>query len=156
MKLHGRTKDLTGQHFGRLTAIEPTNKRSGSSVVWLCKCDCGNEKGISSNDLRRGSTKSCGCLQKEISKKLTIKRNTLVDGTNINFLTQKTRSDNTSGHKGVYWNKRQRKWHAQIHLRGKNYHLGYFENIQDAIDARKAAEEELFEPMIEKYKEEHE
>lgn len=64
-KLHGNMKDLTGQKFGRLTAIEDSGKRVGSSVRWLCRCDCGNLVIVSSNALRTGNTKSCGCLQRE-------------------------------------------------------------------------------------------
>lgn len=59
-------KDLTGQRFGRLVALYPTEKRSkGNGVIWLCHCDCGNLKEIVSNSLLSGVTKSCGCLQKE-------------------------------------------------------------------------------------------
>lgn len=58
-----RMIDLTGQRFGMLVAIKPTDKRSekGTSVFWLCKCDCGNEKEISAQSLRKGRTTSCGC-----------------------------------------------------------------------------------------------
>lgn len=57
--------DLTGQIFGRLTVLEPTNKRRGSSIIWKCQCECGNICYKCSQDLRQGKTKSCGCLQKE-------------------------------------------------------------------------------------------
>lgn len=50
------------------------------------------------------------------------------------------RSDNTSGHTGVSWNKRISKWRAQIEHNQKRIHLGYFTDIEDAIAARKAAE----------------
>jgi len=63
-------KDLTGQKFGRLTAIEPTEKRSGSSIVWKCKCDCGEITFASQTHLSIGSKKSCGCLSKEHSTNL--------------------------------------------------------------------------------------
>lgn len=58
----GQFIDLSGQRFGNLTAIKRvgTQKSDGSSL-WLCKCDCGNEKVISSASLRYGSSKSCGC-----------------------------------------------------------------------------------------------
>jgi len=49
------------------------------------------------------------------------------------------RSDNTSGVKGVYWNKRIGKWHARIKAYGVCTHLGYFENFDDAMSARKSA-----------------
>ena len=56
--------DLTGQKFGRLTVIKRAENK-GIQVCWLCKCECGNEKVVNGNGLRRGGTKSCGCLQRE-------------------------------------------------------------------------------------------
>lgn len=60
-------KDLTDQRFGRLVAIERAGKKD-SHALWKCKCDCGNEKVISSRSLIRGGTRSCGCLQVEGAK----------------------------------------------------------------------------------------
>lgn len=64
-------KDITGQRFGRLTAIGPVGKNK-KGVVWLCRCDCGNTVTPLTNHLASGNTKSCGCLQKEIA----VRRNT--------------------------------------------------------------------------------
>lgn len=55
-------KDLSNQRFNKLVALEPTEKRSGSAVIWRCKCDCGNICEVSSANLQNGHTKSCGCL----------------------------------------------------------------------------------------------
>lgn len=55
-------KDLTGQKFGKLTAIKPLEKRINKKVVWLCKCDCGNECEIVGVSLTNGNSKSCGCI----------------------------------------------------------------------------------------------
>jgi len=63
--MRGTVKDLTGQKFGRLIAISPTDKRQNNSVMWRCKCSCGKECLVKSGSLRSGNTKSCGCLQKE-------------------------------------------------------------------------------------------
>lgn len=61
-------KDMTGLRFGRLTVISPTKKRDAHGVVyWLCKCDCGNDAVVNGTNLRKGSTKSCGCLRAEIN-----------------------------------------------------------------------------------------
>jgi len=57
-------KDLTGQRFGKLIAIKPTDKRKDKCVIWLCKCDCGNLYETKSNALIFGR-KSCGCLRFE-------------------------------------------------------------------------------------------
>ena len=152
MKLHTNVKDLTGQRFGRLVVIKPTERRYNRCIVWLCECDCGNKTEVVSANLTKGLTKSCGCLLKEVGAKVGSEKKSRVEGTDVSLLTQKLRKNNTSGYKGVSWDKRSSKWRAIITLKGNSYDLGYFENIQDAIKARKQAEEELFEPMLEKYK----
>lgn len=60
---YSRLRDLTGQRFGKLLVLSPTDKRvDNGSVVWLCKCDCGNIAEVSSRRLLRGKVRSCGCL----------------------------------------------------------------------------------------------
>ena len=49
-------------------------------------------------------------------------------------------SNNTSGHPGVYWHKRDSKWVAQIRHNYKQINLGCFTNIEEAVSARKAGE----------------
>lgn len=65
----GRLEDLTNQRFGRLIVIEKTDKRKCNSVVWKCKCDCGNECEAVAATLKRGKKQSCGCLKKESDRK---------------------------------------------------------------------------------------
>lgn len=58
--------DITNQKFYRLTALYPTDKRDRDrSVIWHCRCECGNEVNVSGKRLRQGNTKSCGCLNTE-------------------------------------------------------------------------------------------
>jgi hypothetical protein len=55
--------DLTNKRFGKLVALEPTDKRNGSQIVWKCQCDCGNIKEVMGNMLKSGQVSSCGhCL----------------------------------------------------------------------------------------------
>lgn len=63
--------DLTGQRFGRLVAVRPTERRVGSSVVWECKCDCGTTTFANQYTLKSGDKVSCGCLRKKRNKKST-------------------------------------------------------------------------------------
>ena len=58
-------KDLTGRKFGRLTAETPIRKNG--KVYWICRCECGNAKEVSSGNLVTGAVMSCGCLQRERS-----------------------------------------------------------------------------------------
>lgn len=59
-----RRKDISGQTFGRLTAIRDVGKR-GRKRLWLCACECGNETFGTADDLASGHKRSCGCLQPE-------------------------------------------------------------------------------------------
>ncbi len=63
--MHFNSLDVTGQRFGRLTAVAPTEERRQNYVVWLCRCDCGSEALVSMKQLRQGHTHSCGCLYHE-------------------------------------------------------------------------------------------
>lgn len=71
-KIHAITpspEDLTGQKFGRLTCIRLTDKLTWKhGAEWLCTCDCGNQTVVSAQNLKRGHTKSCGCLNIELYK----------------------------------------------------------------------------------------
>lgn len=57
--------ELTGQKFNRLTVKRFHSSNKHNKACWLCICDCGNELIVSTGDLKRGHTKSCGCLNKE-------------------------------------------------------------------------------------------
>ena len=61
-----------------------------------------------------------------------------------NEMNQKIRINNTSGVPGVNLNKKNNKWRARIRVDNKDMHLGYFNNKEDAIKARKAGEEKYF------------
>lgn len=155
-----RPKDLTGKKFGFLIAKEPTEQRAANgSIVWKCECTkCGKDCLVSVELLTKGVA-SCGCLQKEAVVKngqkvgRYVKEEHCVDGTNVKNLTQKLSKNNTSGVKGVYWDKSKNKWVAQIRFKGKNYYLGRYFKKEDAADARKIAEEKLFGDFLRWYSE---
>lgn len=62
--------DITGQKFNRLTVLMDYDKspRDGS-ILWKCKCTCGNTILATSTQLKSGDVKSCGCLKREASRK---------------------------------------------------------------------------------------
>ena len=59
-------KDLTGKRFDRLTVITKCGMDNNGCFTWLCRCDCGNEIVVSGANLRRGTTKSCGCYKRDM------------------------------------------------------------------------------------------
>lgn len=58
--------DLTGQRFGKLTAIQYAGKDDSKFRYrqWECKCDCGGTKVVKYRDLKRGNCRSCGCMMR--------------------------------------------------------------------------------------------
>lgn len=68
-------KDLSGKKFGKLTVIRATDKRTlAGTVIWECRCDCGNIAYVSGTNLKSGHTKSCGCTREEKFKKYREKK----------------------------------------------------------------------------------
>lgn len=55
-----KIRDITGQKFGKLTALKKVASKSGHTY-WLCQCECGNQKEIQTSHLTGGKIKSCGC-----------------------------------------------------------------------------------------------
>jgi len=146
-------KNYIGKRFGLLTVVSYDGKLEGAHR-WKCKCDCGNTTIVHQTLLQSGKTKSCGCLQATI-----IKDNMrFIDGTSVTSLEKaSTRliSSNSSGHNGVYLNKMNQKWTAQITFKGKTYYLGSFLKIEDAVTARKMAEQRIYSEFLEEYYEEN-
>lgn len=116
----------------------------------MCKCDCGNEQRVDINNLIHGKSEKCiKCRDKEVGR--ILKEREFKEGTKLSGLTQKVRSDSSTGAKGIYVNHRNGKYVAEIKLKGKKYWLGEFSNIEDAIKRRATAEAILFDPILEKY-----
>lgn len=65
--------DMTGKKCGRLTVLERAENDKHGNAMWKCKCECGNIITTLGYQLRSGHTKSCGCLQKDIVRKMNTK-----------------------------------------------------------------------------------
>lgn len=63
-----KRKQLIGEKFGQLTVLKATQERRHGSVVWECKCDCGNVTYATTEGLRAGDNVSCGCRNKAKEK----------------------------------------------------------------------------------------
>ncbi|MCL2775547.1 MAG: AP2 domain-containing protein [Oscillospiraceae bacterium] len=122
------SKDITGQRYGKLTAVKPTEKRAGTNVVWQCICDCGKTVYTNTGALKAGDVVSCGCLKR------------------------KKKNINSSGVTGVSLSKKHSKWKALIYVNHKNYYLGQYGTLEEASKVRKIAEEKHNESFLEWYK----
>ena len=144
--------DLTGRHFGRLTVLERAGCQNGYAT-WRCRCVCGKEIIAVSTLLLHGEVKSCGCLVSDEAKErqpLMIKA-VIRDGTSRNIESTKTRSP--FGVRGVgLSNCKSKRYEAQLTFRRKTVLRKTFETLEEAIAARKDAEEKYYKPLIEKWR----
>lgn len=139
-------KNIVGKRYGRLVVT----KELGHGYV-MCHCDCGNDKKIRKWSLMQGGIHSCGCLRKEAAPKRSDVRLLSKNGTNLSILaSKKTRSSNTSGVRGVHWDKSRCKWIGGVKIKGVDKKKR-FEKFEDAVEYRKMLEELYIEPLIEKY-----
>lgn len=89
-----RLKDLTGLRFGRWTVLifSHITQEKKRRKIWLCKCDCGNEKLVRADALTRGKSNSCGCYAKEISSKKAFKHGHVTNAQKKSTLSNGTRT----------------------------------------------------------------
>ena len=62
--------DITGQRFGRLTAIRRDGVGMCWKPKWICRCDCGREVSVFKCNIITGKTRSCGCLRSETTTRM--------------------------------------------------------------------------------------
>lgn len=157
---------MIGNKYGFLLVVKKDTKRKGYVV---CKCVCGNIKSIRATSLTKTKqpTKSCGCLQKRKASKnglnsilknskKQIERN-IDNNTNIQVISSNNPpKNNTSGVKGVSWNKEKEKWEAYIGIHNKRIRLGRFNTKAEAMKERLKAEQKYYKPILEKIEKEKE
>lgn len=67
--LTASVRNIEGRRNGRLVAVRCVGRTHEGRALWLCRCDCGGEKIVQSNNLlREAGTKSCGCLRLEANQ----------------------------------------------------------------------------------------
>ena len=143
-----RHRDYTGIRRGDLIGVRKTDKtvdhHGSPRPVWEWRCKCGRivEKAVF--ETAPGKSTCCPECARE-KKRLNARLNNLknrVDGTNMTesqlrgVLEGRLTRRNRSGIRGVSWAKNANKWTARGFKDGKPIHLGYFENIEDAANAR--------------------
>ncbi len=145
--------DLTGQRFGRLTALYHVNMENRvKSSYWHCRCDCGKELDVNTESLLRGLTQSCGCWNREQSEKMHDHMH-YQDDTCVEMLKRScsTTGKNKSGFRGLFQMKNG-KYRASITFQGKHYNLGHYDSFDRAVQAQLDAEEVLHMGYINAFK----
>lgn len=158
--LKNKASSHIGEKFGSLTVKEvkyfKTSDDGKGYTKCRCICDCGRTKTLRLDSLLAGHTTTCGqCKVEEYKEKRVkaLKNKEFLQGTQVGKIKfdKKPIKTNKSGVTGVNWDKTRGKWMAGIRFQGKKYNLGRFENIADAISARKEAEKAIFGSFIKWY-----
>lgn len=144
-------KDWVGKRFGKLTVLSHERYEKGQHF-WRCLCDCGKETVVRQQHLSSGKARSCGCL----AEMNLIDPDNQFKGTSIRHIKgqageRRPTVKSHSGIRGVYPSK-GKKWIAQIQFQGRTYHLGTFDNLEDARAAREKAEAEMYDATLLEWK----
>ena len=70
MKNKRQVEDLSGKTFGRWTVVEQADRNEFGHIYYWCVCACGYKARVIAHTLRRGTSKSCGCWQRELSAEM--------------------------------------------------------------------------------------
>ena len=157
-----------GEKIGYWTVIKPEvfDSKTGKRKT-LCRCICGKEKAVLPASLGTGKSLSCGCrrAEKQSDKQLKGKEKGQdivreIHAANVTAGMDRSLNKNSStGYTGVSYMKECNKYRAYITLHRKQIGLGCFDDIKDAVEARKNAElkyfgkyREIVKEIKEKYK----
>ena len=95
--------DLTGQKFGCWTVLSRAKNSLQGHSRWLCECDCGTQRVVLGNSLRRGESTNCGCVAKEKLRKINTKHNKKRHPLYSVWIGMKKRCLNKNDHAYMYY-----------------------------------------------------
>lgn len=152
-----KSPDLTGQVFGKLTVIGRSDRRNPrgkrTTPMWECRCECGNITYKATDTLTNPDESMCQECKGRIGAEIARQSAGFVGGTQISRIKNMTLiATNTSGCRGVYYDKKTNKYRARLKFKGKIMNFGSYTNFEDAVKARQAAEQEYFGSFLESLK----
>lgn len=146
-------KDLTGQRIGKLTVIGRSDKYGSrgkrQTQLWECVCECGAITYKATDTLTNPDISMCQNCAAEYA--ITRARENLgfEGGTQITKIKNRSEaSENLSGVRGVYLDRKTGKYRARLKFQGKLYNLGSYILLEDAVKARRRGEEEIFDTFL--------
>ncbi len=149
-----KSPDITGKRFGRLTVLGRSSARQSrgkrTTPLWECRCDCGAITLKAKDTLTNPNESMCAACAAHYAAESARAAAGFVDGTQVTKLRDmKPTAANTSGCRGVYFEKRVNKWRARLTFKRKIMSFGSYTNFEDAVAARRKAELEYFGAYLE-------
>lgn len=132
-KKHERFKDLAGSETDSFQIVDRAYSKN-QRVYWNCICKhCGNHIELQSNQIERNS--SCGCKQNRSTKERMAE---ISDPESLK--TNKVTAKSSTGVRGVYFNKRKKRYQVFINVDKKPKYLGSYVSLEEAAKIRREAE----------------
>ena len=132
-KNHKRFKVLTNTETDNFKIIDRAYSKNGR-IYWNCICKhCGNHTELQSNQIERYS--SCGCKHSRSTKERMAE---ISDPESLK--TNRPTVKSTTGVRGVYYNKRKKRYVVYINVDKKTKYLGSSVDLKEAADIRRKAE----------------
>lgn len=134
-----------GEKYGELTILEIVSKKE-KGLFAKCLCSCGNETVSKLSAILNGTITSCG---HESRKNVEVTKDYFItDGTLLTSIDgrRKVNKNSSTGYTGI--SKGTKGYRAYIYFRRKQYNLGTFKTLEEAIEARKEAEQKYYEPIL--------
>lgn len=146
--------DLTGQVFGQLTVLRRSEKRghrgARTTPLWECRCICGNITYRATDSLKREGNRMCEACRAAFATQKARQSAGYVGGTQLSKIVDaRVSAANSSGVRGVQYDKRAKKFRARLKFQGRLMNFGSYEKFEDAVAARKAAELEYYGTFLE-------
>lgn len=148
-----KSPDLTGRVFGRLTVLGRSEKRSTrgerTTPMWECRCECGAITYKATDTLTNPNVSMCHACAAKSGAQTARQSAGFVGGTQLSKIcSMSPTAANTSGCRGVYYDPKTNRYRARLKFQGKIMSFGSYEKFEDAVKARKLAEEEIFERFL--------
>ena len=131
----GKSRDIKGQRFGSLVVLRRSNRYVVTSeqkrkYMWECRCDCGATVYRLSEKLRKDKNCACKTCTGKATATMMAESAGFTEGTQLSKLTsKKLNANNSSGVRGVLFNRKTGKWRASITFQKKSYYLVTLETV---------------------------
>lgn len=141
-----KSVDITNMRSGMLVAKRDLGVLNDKDHVWECQCDCGKLHNVAASLIINQRVNSCGCKQ-DIARALNAEKAFeackyfIKDGTNYISInkTEPMKTNISSSQRCISYDKNRKKWIVQMTYKGKHYHFGRYDKLDDAIKERDIA-----------------
>lgn len=152
-----KSPDLTGKVFGRLTVLGRSDQRNSrgarTTPQWKCRCQCGAITYKATDTLTNPDESMCRECQGVYAAENARKSAGFIGGTQVTkIIDMKPTAANTTGVRGVQFDKKSGRYRARLKFKGKLLNFGSYKTIEEAAMARKKAEIEFFGTFLEELK----